>query len=284
MTVKWRNLPRFVPPQLCLLIDEPPSQNGWVHEVKFDGYRAQLRVQNGKAVLRTRRGLDWTKRFTSIAAAAHDLPDCLIDGEVVVLDKNHMPDFAQLQAALSDGRSDSLTFFAFDLLFDGRRDLRALPLVERKARLKELLDLLASQERIRFVEHFDSPADAMLQSACKLNFEGIVSKRADSPYSSGRSGQWTKAKCRAGQEVVLGGWTTRGAAFRSLLAGVYRQGQLVCVGRIGTGFGRDVVAKLLPKLKAMTAWEPSNSFSATLPPVCRPCSVLSRFAATDLPM
>ena len=171
-TRRAQSIPRFVPPQLCLLVDQPPSQIGWVHEVKFDGYRAQLRVQNGKAVLRTRRGLDWTQRFMSIAAAAQSLPDCLIDGEIVALDKNHLPDFAQLQAALSNGHSDSLTFFAFDLLFDGGRDVRELPLLQRKERLKNLLIDLTSEEHIRYVEHFDSHADSMLQSACKLNFRG----------------------------------------------------------------------------------------------------------------
>ena len=128
--------PEFVPPQLCRLIETPPTGSGWVHEVKFDGYRVQLSVSGGKAVLQTRKGLDWTERFGAIGRAAADLPDAVIDGEVVALDAAGAPDFAALQAALSDGKTQDLVFFAFDLLFDAGEDLRALPLSERKTRLE----------------------------------------------------------------------------------------------------------------------------------------------------
>jgi bifunctional non-homologous end joining protein LigD len=250
--VNIKTLPRFVEPQLCLLVDRPPAVPGWGHEVKFDGYRAQLRVSKGAATVSTRRGLDWSKQFAAVAKDARGLPDCLIDGEIVALDHNNVPSFAGLQAALAEESSENLIFFAFDMLFQDREDLRSLPLHERKRRLENLLLHADVGERIRFVQHFESTADTVLLSACKMELEGIVSKRLDSPYVSGRSGNWTKAKCRAGHEVVLGGWTMESGKFRSLLAGVNRDGHLVYVGRIGTGYGRDVASKLMPKLQALT--------------------------------
>jgi bifunctional non-homologous end joining protein LigD len=248
-----RAIPKFVEPQLCKLVDRPPTDPGWVHEVKFDGYRAQLHVIRGHARIYTRRGLDWTRQFAAIAAAARGLPDCLIDGEIVGFDRNRLPNFAALQAALAAGTSDKLTFFAFDLLFAGREDLRPLTLNERKGRLKEILDAAKIADRIRYVEHFESRAEGLLLSACKAQLEGIVSKRIDAPYESGRAGFWTKAKCRAGQEVVLGGWTLTAGHLRSLLAGVYRDGKLHYIGRIGTGYGQTVLPQLLKQLKAATS-------------------------------
>jgi bifunctional non-homologous end joining protein LigD len=243
------SLPPFVAPQLCRLVDQPPSGAGWVHEVKFDGYRMQLRVQDGKARLRTRKGLDWTDKFSAIAKAAARLPDCIIDGEICALDHNGAPDFAALQAALSDGKSDPLIFFAFDLLFAEGEDLRALPLTTRKMRLAPLL----RANHLRFVEHFASGGEAVLQSACRMNLEGIVSKQAGAPYTSGRGDSWTKSKCRAGHEVVIGGWSTTQGKFRSLLAGVHRGAHLIYVGRVGTGYSSDKVKRLLPRLKELAA-------------------------------
>jgi len=247
-------MPDFVAPQLCKLVDRPPTGAGWGHEVKFDGYRMQLRVADGTAALRTRKGLDWTARFPAIAAAAAGLPDALIDGEVVALDDHGTPDFAALQAALSEGDAGALIYFAFDLLFAGGEDLRRLPLRDRKARLEELLSGRRKDAAlIRYVEHFEAAGDAVLSSACKMELEGIVSKRLDSRYASDRSGAWTKSKCRGGQEVVIGGWTTTAGKFRSLLAGVRRGGGLVYVGRVGTGFGAAKVKALLPRLRAVAS-------------------------------
>src|SRR6202034_3679048 len=244
--------PTFIVPQLCKLVDRPPATPGWAHEVKFDGYRAQLRVQRGEARIRTRRGLDWTEDFAAIAKIAQGLPDCIIDGEICALDHQQVPSFAALQAALSENQTQNLVFFAFDLLATANEDLRSLPLAERKQRLHELLEQANLGESIRYVAHFESTADTVLLSACKMHLEGIVSKRLDAPYTSGRSGDWTKAKCRAGHEVVLGGWTTEAGQLRSLLAGVNHDGHLLYVGRIGTGYGAAVAAKLLPTLKKLT--------------------------------
>jgi len=245
------SLPKFVPPQLCRLVDQPPSGPAWVHEVKFDGYRLQLRVEDGKARLFTRKGLDWTAKFAAITKAAADLPDTIIDGEVCALDHNGAPDFAALQAALSDGKTEPLIFFAFDLLFEGNEDLRRLPLSARKARLQKML--AKHDTHIRYVEHFTSGGDAVLLSACRMNLEGIVSKKLDAPYASGRGDSWTKAKCRAGHEVVIGGWSTTAGKFRSLLVGVHRGDHLIYVGRVGTGYSAAKVKQLMPRLKDMAA-------------------------------
>jgi bifunctional non-homologous end joining protein LigD len=245
-------MPDFVAPQLCTPVDRPPGGEGWCHEIKFDGYRVQLRVEDGDAVLKTRKGLDWTDKFGAIAKEGSSLPDVLIDGEIAALDHNGAPDFSTLQAALSDGKTDNLIFFAFDLLFADGMDLRRVPLTQRKAQLKELLEERAKSKSklIRYVEHFETGGDAVLKSACKLHLEGIVSKKLSAPYHSGRTESWTKAKCRAGHEVVLGGWKTTDGKFRSLMAGVYRGDHLAFVGIVGTGFGQDKVKRIMPALKA----------------------------------
>jgi bifunctional non-homologous end joining protein LigD len=245
-------MPAFVEPQLTKLVDQPPEGPRWAHEVKLDGYRVQMSVSHGRAVLRTRTGLDWTDRFAAIAKDGQALPDSIIDGEVVALDERGLPSFGALQAALSEGKSEDLVLFAFDLLFEGREDLRTLPLEERKARLATLLNARGISRRLRYVAHLIASAKDVYSSACKMGLEGVVSKQLDAPYRSGRTGGWTKAKCRAGQEVVIGGWTTESGAVRSLLAGVHRGDQFVYVGRIGTGFGRKVAGELLPKLKKWT--------------------------------
>jgi bifunctional non-homologous end joining protein LigD len=250
--VTVKTLPQFIEPQLAKLVERPPDYAGWGHEVKFDGYRAQLRVEKGHAVIRTRTGLDWTQRFSALAVQAKSFRDCIIDGEIVALDKHQLPNFGALQAALSAENSDDLIFYAFDLLFEGREDLRALALSERKGRLEKFLGAQSAAAQIRYVAHLQSNAEAVLASACKIGLEGIVSKKLDAAYTSGRSDRWVKAKCRAGQEVVLGGWTSEGGTLRSLLAGVNRDGQLIYVGRIGTGYGREVVKTLLPKLQKLT--------------------------------
>ncbi|WP_291571636.1 DNA ligase D [Bradyrhizobium sp.] len=249
-------IPDFVAPQLCISVDRPPAGDGWCHEIKFDGYRVQLRVEDGKARLKTRKGLDWTEKFQAIAKEGNSLPDALIDGEIVALDHHGTPDFSTLQAAISDGKTGNLIFYTFDLLFADGMDIRSLPLRERKQRLKQLLETRNGKNArrkaglIRYVEHFETGGDAILQSACKLSLEGIVSKKLSAPYQSGRSENWTKAKCRAGHEVVLGGWKTTAGKFRSLMAGVYRGDHLAFVGIVGTGFGQDTVRRIMPALKA----------------------------------
>ncbi len=243
-------MPDFVAPQLTRVVETPPSGADWVHEVKLDGYRMQLRVEGGKARLRTRTGLDWSERFAAIVKEGAGLPDGMLDGEVVALDDDGASNFAALQAALSDGRSDKLRFDVFDLLFLMGQDTRPLPLTERKQLLETML-AKGRHPHIRYLEHLTSPGEAMLHAACRLHLEGIISKRADAPYQSGRGHAWTKAKCRGGQEVVIGGWTSEGARFRSLLVGVHRGGKFVYSGRVGTGFNAKSAAALSKKLRGL---------------------------------
>jgi bifunctional non-homologous end joining protein LigD len=250
-------MPDFVKPELCISVDEPPRGEGWGHEIKFDGYRVQIRVQSGEATLKTRKGLDWTAKFGAIAKQAGKLPDAIVDGEIVALDAEGNPNFSALQAAISEGQTDELIFFAFDLMFAEGLDLRQLPLRDRKQRLQKLLKahIKGKTPLIRYVEHFESDGETVLESARKLNLEGIVSKRLDAPYHSGRSEGWTKAKTRPGHEVVIGGWKTTNGKFRSLMVGVNKGNHLAYVGVVGTGFGQDKVKTLMPALKAAEAKE-----------------------------
>jgi bifunctional non-homologous end joining protein LigD len=249
--VTARELPDFIAPQLCETLGRPPSADGWIHEIKFDGYRIQMRVLDGEVTLKTRKGLDWTTKYPAITKAAGKLPDAIIDGEICALDENGAPDFAALQAALSEGKTDLLVYFAFDLLFEGGEDLRTRPLTDRKERLQRLLADADDNARLRFVEHFEDGGEAVLRSACRLSLEGIVSKRGDALYVSGRTNTWLKSKCRAGHEVVIGGYSTTVGKFRSLLVGVHRGDGFVYVGRVGTGFGAAKVRTLSRRLQAL---------------------------------
>ena len=223
-----------------------------MHEVKFDGYRVQMRVANGAVVLFTRRGLDWTKRFPEIAEAGRILPDCLLDGEIVALNREGVSDFASLQNALSEGKTSGLVYFVFDILYLDGRDLRDEPLWRRKEALQALLKRHAPRAaRLRFVEHFASAGEAVLDAACRMKLEGVISKRLGAPYRSGRSEAWTKSKCRGGQEVVIGGWWGDEHQLRSLLVGVFRKGEFAYLGRVGTGFNTTLSKNLLAKLKPL---------------------------------
>lgn len=256
-------MPLFIPPQLCRAVAQPPAGDGWIHEAKIDGYRMQLNTEGPAPVLRTRQGLDWTQRFKATADAAAGLPPAIIDGELTALDKHGAPDFPGFQAAMAEGRSDDMVFFAFDLLFDGEQDLRPLPLLARKERLEVILSdkQLRATRRIRYLEHLTGPGHAILESARRLNLEGIVSKRADAPYVSARADTWQKCKCRTAHEVVIGGWSGKGK-LRSLLVGVYRDGHLVHAGRVGTGFNRFNAGPLLERLQALAT--PTSPFRGTL--------------------
>lgn len=246
-----KSMPAFIEPALCRSVDKPPSGPLWAHEIKFDGYRTQLRAEGGKPKLLTRKGLDWTEKFAAIAKTARTLPDCIIDGEVCALDAKGNPHFDALQAALSEGDSSGLVYFAFDLLVEGDEDLRPLPLSVRKARLEALLR--KSKPNIRYTKHFETTGDAAFEAAEKAGLEGIVSKRLDAPYIPGRHDTWTKAKIRGGQEVVIGGWSEDNGRFRSLLVGVQHKGHLAYAGRVGTGFNARNVAGLEKELKRVAS-------------------------------
>jgi bifunctional non-homologous end joining protein LigD len=229
----------FIQPQLCELVTEPPEGREWVHEPKLDGYRMQMHVRDHQTVFYSRNGLDWTGRFPEIAKACEALEDCIIDGEVCAVDKEGMPSFAGLTDALTAKKTAGLVYYVFDLLQSGDGDILKEPLRDRKAALKKLIRQLKGRDRkkLSYVDHQSGDGAAMRKAACEMKLEGIVSKRIDVPYRpNDRSGIWVKAKCRLSQELVVGGWKMTGAAFRSLVVGVYSGGKFVHVGTVGTGY------------------------------------------------
>ncbi|MBN9054665.1 MAG: non-homologous end-joining DNA ligase, partial [Rhizobiales bacterium] len=248
-------LPDFLPPTLATLAAAPPPGGRWLHEIKFDGYRLQARIEAGRVKLLTRSGLDWTKKFgKAVVSALRDLPvgTALIDGELVVESGAGASDFSALQADLSAGRDDRFVFYVFDLLYLDGYDLTPLPLEARKALLEKLVP--GTGGILRYSQHFDENGALVLRHACRLSLEGVVSKLRDAPYRAGRSKSWIKSKCSARQEFVIGGYvpsTVSRQAIGSLVLGVYRNGKLDPVGRVGTGFSASVAADLFRKLNRM---------------------------------
>jgi bifunctional non-homologous end joining protein LigD len=242
-------MPEFVEPQLALLVEGAPRA-GWVHEIKFDGYRMQGRISKGKCVLRSRKGLDWTHRFPEIAKACEKLPDCIIDGEICGLDKHGLPSFSGLQQSLSDKKTSALVFYIFDLLWLQEEDYRPYALATRKKVLERLLKKVKSP-RVLYVEHHDVDGAGMFRIACEMKLEGIVSKSPDAKYVSGRPGLWKKVKCRPRQELIICGWKMNGMNFASLILGAYRGGKLHYVGTAGTGFNGTNLPPLMAKLKKL---------------------------------
>lgn len=252
-------VPTFVPPCLATLQDKAPSGDDWLHEVKFDGYRLQARVDRGKTRLLTRSGLDWTDRFgATVAEALAQLPcdTALIDGEVVALGESGVSSFSALQEALSEGRTDHLVYFAFDLLHLDGEDLRGEPLLARKERLEALLDAAPDGSPLRYSEHFREPGQTMLRHACRMGLEGVISKRADAPYRSGRGRDWIKSKCSQRQEFVIAGYVPSkgsGRELGSILAAWHEDGEWRPAGRVGTGFTRKSATALKAKLDGLKA-------------------------------
>lgn len=248
--------PDFVEPMLARLVEKAPTGEGWLHEVKFDGYRLLARIEDGSVKLLTRSALDWTSRFGSAvpeALAALPVANALLDGEIIVENGAGASDFSTLQADLSEGRSDRFVFYAFDLLHLDGEDLRPLPLLERKARLARVLEGVGGP--LRFSSHFDESGATVLRHACRLGLEGVISKERDAPYRSGRGRAWVKSKCTARQEFVIGGFvpsTTGRDLIGSLVLGVNEGGKLRHVGRVGTGFSAAVARDLFKRLSALT--------------------------------
>jgi bifunctional non-homologous end joining protein LigD len=244
-------MPDFIPPELCRLATAAPAGPGWGHEVKFDGYRLQLRLAKGRVKLLTRKGLDWTERFPALAREAAALADCIVDGELVAYGAKGEPSFDALQAAIAEKRTDDLAYFAFDLLFAEGYDLRPLPLRARKAHLEARI--ADAGPIIRYTTHIEGSGPDVIAAACEMGLEGIVSKRLDAPYRSARTEAWVKTKCRRSESVVIGGWLEEDGRFRSLLAGAPEGKGLRYIGKVGTGFGRAAVERLLPALKSAAA-------------------------------
>jgi bifunctional non-homologous end joining protein LigD len=256
-----KNLPDFVPPQLATLHDRPPDDAGWVHEVKFDGYRMQARLDGGKVALLTRKALDWASKFKPVAnaVAGLDAQSALIDGEIVVEGADGVSNFSALQDALKTRKSNFL-YYVFDLLHLDGADLTGKPLAERKAALQKLFKGSDRDGVVRLSEHFEVSGSQMYEHACKLNLEGLISKRRDAPYRSGRSESWIKTKCHQAQEFVVAGYkdsTHLKGAIGALVLGYYEDGKLRYAGRSGTGYSVAAAQDLWQRLQPLRVDKPA---------------------------
>lgn len=254
-------LPDFVAPSLATLAAKAPAGEAWLHEVKFDGYRMQARLDRGKVTLKTRKALDWTARFRRVAdaVAALDARTALIDGEIVVEDADGISSFSTLQADLRDGREDRFAYYVFDLLHLDGRDLRALPLAERKAALEALLRRSDPNAVVRYSAHFAEDGAVMLHHACKHQLEGVLSKLREAPYRSGRNDAWIKTKCAQSQEFVVTGYadsTAMPRAIGSLVLGFHEDGALHYAGRVGTGYSGETAHDLWERLQPLRTDKP----------------------------
>lgn len=251
-------LPNFIEPELATLVAKPPPGPDWIHEVKLDGYRMFCRIANRECHFLTRRGYDWTRKISALADHVRlPVDTAAIDGELVALDDRGTSNFGNLQAALADGKLDHLAFFAFDLLHLDGVDLRTLPLIERKEKLRELLKGdTADASSVFFSEHFRAEGDRFFENACEMALEGVVSKRMEAPYRSGRSPDWLKTKCQQRQEFVIGGFTERASGpgqVGALLLGYYDGDKLVYAGKVGAALGATEMAHLRKRLDQLRA-------------------------------
>ena len=250
--------PQTLEAELALLVDEAPDGEGWLHEIKFDGYRMLCRVADGKCRIYSRNGKEWTEPFATIADAVARLPveSAWIDGEIVVLDARGHTSFQSLQNFLSEDARARPLYFAFDLPYVNGYDLRRAPLVERKALLRKMV---TDSPLVRFSDHVQGDGPAFFAEACKVGLEGIISKRIDSPYEATRSRAWQKVKCALRQEFVIGGYTDpqgSRAGFGALLLGVYDGDALRYCGKVGTGFDDTMLKRLSSTLAALPADKP----------------------------
>jgi bifunctional non-homologous end joining protein LigD len=274
--------PDFLPPQLALEASAPPTGEGWLHELKLDGYRIQARVSassansaakssaraSPKVALLTRKGLDWTHRMPAVATAIARLPtsSATLDGEVVVLGPDGNSSFADLQASFNDAANYPLTYFAFDLLHLDGHNTRELPLRQRKQLLSSILP--ADDPVLRLSEDIEGSGDTIFRHACELHAEGIISKRAAAPYRASRNSEWLKSKCLLEQEFVIAGYTPSSEGpdrIGSLLLGYYETfhpenktpGTLIYAGRTGTGFTQKLKRDLLTQLAKLEIPKPA---------------------------
>jgi DNA ligase D-like protein (predicted ligase) len=249
----WAKPPPWIKPQLTRLADDAPSGKDWLHEVKYDGYRMHARIDGDKIQLLTRTGLDWSHRYARTIEALRSLKvkSAYLDGELCALNADGVSVFSRLQAAMDESRTDSLVFFAFDLLFLNGESLAQLPLIERKERLERLFS--KQPPGLRYSEHVVTDGPRFREHACKLGLEGIISKRIDRPYAPGDRGLWVKSKCLNREEFVVVGWTDPTGSrshIGALLLGYYSEdGRLHYAGRAGTG----LAAKELKRLAGVLA-------------------------------
>jgi bifunctional non-homologous end joining protein LigD len=261
-------LPTFIEPSLASPCARPPSGPKWIHEIKHDGYRIQARLDGGKVKLLTRKNLDWTERFATIAQAVEALRvgAALLDGEIVVEEANGLSTFNGLQADLSTGRQDRMRYHVFDLLYCDGYDLTPAPLVDRKSLLKQVLAELPAGSPVRFSEHLETDGPTMFEHAGRLGLEGIISKRRDLPYRPGRTEDWLKSKCVSRQEFLILGYipsTVAAGMVGALLLGYRQNGKLVYAGRVGTGWSTAEARSLKEQLEKIAAAKPT--FANALP-------------------
>jgi bifunctional non-homologous end joining protein LigD len=252
-------------PQLATLVSEPPVGPDWISEIKFDGYRMLCRKHGDAVTLITRNGLDWTDRVPQLARAVAALParSCMLDGELVSLEKDGRSSFAALQDALAGSRTHGLFFYAFDLLHENGVDLRPLPLEERKRALAELLEAATETGPIRISEHLTSETARVRSEACKAGLEGIICKRLDAPYRPGRGQDWLKLKCEDREEFVIVGFTPPKGARQGLgalqVARYDKSGKLCFAGGVGTGFSASSLRQLRERLDGLATRTPPRN-------------------------
>lgn len=256
-------MPNRVEPCLAVQADRPPSGPNWSYEVKWDGYRLAIHIEPGRGIrLLTRRGLDWTDRFPAIAASAAKLPvdSAIIDGEAVVLDDQGRSDYASLVASIGKRRAADappIHFYAFDLLYLDGSDLRRQALSQRRAELASIIP--TKRSAIHFSEDVIADGEVFFRLACSMDLEGIIAKRRDSPYRSGRGGEWVKIKCVQTQRFAIIGYRPGKRAvggIAKLFLGAVLDDQLAYVGSVGTGFSEKAAAHLLPYLRSIETDQP----------------------------
>lgn len=244
--------PGFIRPQLPKLVTSVPSEGRWLHEIKYDGYRIQAHIQNGVGKLLTRTGLNWSRSFPHLLQAIEGLPvhDAILDGEIVAFDEDGHINFQNLQNSIKDKSDKYLRYCIFDLLYLNGQDLRELPLLERKEKLKELLK--GADSEIEYADHVMEDAEEFFQVSCEHELEGMISKMADAPYRTGRNELWQKIKCKLRQEFVIAGWTEPQGGrvgLGALVLGVYHNKKLQYVGKVGTGFTERTLKSLKLELE-----------------------------------
>jgi bifunctional non-homologous end joining protein LigD len=238
-------------PQLATLKTKAPNGDRWLHEIKYDGYRIQVHLNRGRKKVFTRNGLDWTKRFTEIAGALAIQGEAIIDGEVVVVHEGRT-NFSELQAELAAGRQGRLIYYAFDLLWRNG-DLRKRPQIERKQALLDLLGENDIELPVRFSEHLVGDGQKMLEHAAKLNWEGIISKRADAPYRSERNENWLKIKAVQKGKFPVVGFVKDPSGVAALYLGKQEGKDLVYRGKVGTGWSRTVSSQIRKQLDTVVS-------------------------------
>jgi bifunctional non-homologous end joining protein LigD len=255
-------MPDHLSPQLATLVDSPPNGD-WRYEVKFDGYRILARLEGDDIRLFTRNGHDWSARMPRQVAALRALgvDAAWLDGEMVVNDDSGKADFQALQNAFDTDHDEQIIYYLFDLPYLGGQDLRQLPLQERRAALRQLLDHSESQV-LRYSDDFDQPVDSLLDSACRLELEGLIGKRADSPYVGRRSADWVKLKCKQRQEFVIVGFTDpKGSrnGFGALLLALHdnERGELRYAGKVGSGFSAATLGTIHARLTPLEIAKPA---------------------------